>query len=88
MQTINLPEEYALILQQIDENGQEDFDNLARSLRLARRRVIHIVTALQRKGLVRLTTEAAYGPLIELSRQGKRLIKHLWSEPHGLQPSY
>ena len=89
MQAINLPEEYALVLQQIDENGQEDFENLARSLHIARRRVAHIIASLQHKGLVRLTKETAYGPLVELSRNGKHLMHYLWPvQNQGLQPSF
>lgn len=78
MQAINMPEDYALVLQQIDESGQEDFDGLSQALHIARRRVMHIVSSLQRRGLVRLTQETAYGPLIELSRSGKRLIHYMW----------
>ncbi len=88
MKTINLPEEYALIMQQIAESGQEDFDNLSQSLHMARRRVVHIVSSLQHKGLVQLTQETAYGPLIELSRSGKRLIHYLWPSSPGLQPGF
>lgn len=38
MKTIELPEDYALVLQQVDENGEEDFTNLAESLKFDRRR--------------------------------------------------
>lgn len=89
MKTINLPEEYALVMQQIAESGQEDFENLAYNLHIARRRIVHIISALQHKGLVQLTQETAYGPLIELSRSGKRLIHYLWPDNDaGLQPSF
>lgn len=89
MKTINMPEEYALVMQQIDESGQEDFDNLAQTLHIARRRVVHIVSSLQHRGLVQLTHQTAYGPLIELSRNGKRLMQYLWpNQGGGLQPSF
>lgn len=89
MKSVNIPEEYALVLQQIDESGQEDFDNLANSLHIARRRIIHIISSLQHRGLVRLTQQTAYGPLIELSLSGKRFVQYLWpSQGGGLQPGY
>ena len=52
MKKIELPEDYALVLQQVDESGAEDFSSLAESLRFDRARLLHILRALQHKGLI------------------------------------
>jgi predicted transcriptional regulator len=52
MHKIQLPEDYALVLQQVEESGSEDFSILAESLRIERSRLSHIVKALQHKGLI------------------------------------
>ena len=79
MKTIELPEDYALVLQQVDENGEEDFTNLAESLKFDRRRLAHIIQALQSKGLIYIhsTTQDIW---IGLSSKGRRLMELVWPE--------
>jgi hypothetical protein len=71
MRTQELPMDYALVLQQVDENGEEDFTNLAESLSYDKRRLAHIVHALQHKGLVRINWKRSEG-WITLSSRGRR----------------
>lgn len=78
MHAVHLPSDYALVLQQIEESGEEDFTNLAESLRIERGRLSHIIQALQHKGLI--TINRAHGSWIRLSARGRRLATTLWPE--------
>ncbi|HEV7454198.1 MAG TPA: MarR family winged helix-turn-helix transcriptional regulator [Candidatus Saccharimonadales bacterium] len=81
MHKIQLPEDYALVLQQVEENGSEDFSMLAESLRIDRPRLRHIVRALQHKGLI--VMQAAGGDFrIRLSAKGQQLTAYIWPQ-HG-----
>ena len=79
MHVVKLPDDYALVLQQVEENGEEAFDMLAESLRFDRKRLIHIVRALQHKGLIYLS-QSTHDPWIRLSVKGRRLMTYLWPE--------
>lgn len=87
MHTTQMPEDYALVLQQIQESGQEDIANLSESLRIRRGRLAHIINALRHKGLIRLTHDYRNDVWIELSGKGRRLVQYLWPEAN-LQPGY
>ena len=82
-----LPEDYALVLQQVEEDGQEDFNNLAESLRFDRKRLTHILQALHHKGLIIMSLDVQRGAWIRVSRKGRQLVHYLWPET-GLRPSY
>lgn len=79
MHAIILPEDYALVLQQVDEIGEEDFTTLAETLRFDRKRLTHIVQALRNKGLISVTGRGSW---IRLSAKGRQLIAYLWPEAH------
>ena len=81
---VELPADYALVLQQIQENGQEDMINLSESLHIRRSRIAHIISALKHKGLVKITRDYHSDLWIELSGKGQRLVRQLWPEA-GLQ---
>ena len=87
MHVMKMPEDYALVLQQIQESGQEDLANLSESLRIKRSRLTHIIQALKHKGLVRLTKDYRNDVWVELSGKGRRLVTYLWPETR-LHPSY
>jgi len=78
MRTIELPTDYALVLQQVHADGEEDFTNLAETLSYDRRRLSHIVQALQHKGLIVVSWGRSDG-WISLSKRGRRLVETLWS---------
>jgi DNA-binding MarR family transcriptional regulator len=88
MHTQQLPADYALVLQQIGEDGSDGFDDLVGSLRLERSRLGHILQSLHHKGLIKIE-HAAFGEemWLSLSAKGRRLMTYLWPES-GLQPSY
>lgn len=65
----------ALLLQQIEENGEEDFDNLAESLRFGRQYTWHLLINLKHKGLIKIK-----GPWISLSAKGKKVLGLAWPE--------
>lgn len=87
MHNTEMPADYALVLQQISENGQDDMANLSESLHIRRSRLAHIIEALRHKGLIRMTHDYHSDVWIELSGKGRRLVAYLWPESH-LQPSY
>jgi DNA-binding MarR family transcriptional regulator len=79
-QAQSMPADYALVLQQVDENGEEDFTNLAESLSMDRKRLSHIIHALQHKGLVQVSL-AQRDIWIRLSSRGRRFMDNIWPEP-------
>lgn len=84
MKKIELPQDYALVLQQVDEFGEEDFDTLAESLRIDRKRLTHIITALRQKGLI-LINKTSQDVWVRLSSRGQRLMRYMWPESRALQ---
>lgn len=87
MRSLEIPTDYALVLQQVDADGEEDFTNLAETLNLDRRRLTHIIQALQHKGLVRIKWRQSEG-WISLSTRGRRLVETLWTPTPKFQASY
>lgn len=87
MHKMEMPADYALVLQQIQENGQDDIANLSESLHIRRSRLAHIIEALKRKGLIRLTRDYHSDLWIELSGKGRRLVSYMWPESK-LHPSF
>jgi hypothetical protein len=76
----NLPEEYALVLQQVTELGEEDFSTLAELLRFDRQRLAHIIQALHHKGLIVIERGQQFGAWIRPSAKGRQLMQFLWPE--------
>lgn len=77
---IDLPEDYALVLQQVKKHGEEDFANLEESLKVSKSRLQHIVGALQRKGLISISRSVYDGVMISLSKKGQKLTNYIWPE--------
>ena len=75
MKKIELDEDSALVLQQIEESGQDDFENLNESLRFGRSYLAHILQNLQHKGLIRVS-----GHYISLSSKGQKITGLIWPE--------
>lgn len=73
---VNLPTDYALVLQQIQEQGQEDIYSLSYTLHINQQRIFHIIKALQHKGLVKVYDDAR----VSLSRKGQRVVRYVWPE--------
>jgi DNA-binding MarR family transcriptional regulator len=80
MKTKQLSQDYAIVLQQIDEDGSDDFDTLAETLRFDRGRLHHILQALRSKGLIVTNRDAQYETWISVSGKGRRLLRYLWPE--------
>jgi predicted transcriptional regulator len=72
---LDLNEDSALVLQQIEEAGEEDIDNLNESLRFGRGRLTHILKNLQHKGLINIR-----GEWITLSAKGRKVSRLIWPE--------
>lgn len=78
-QTIELTSDEAIILQQIEEAGEEDVRGLVYSLRMTHQQVVAILERLKHKGLIRI--HARYGDWwVRVSVHGKRTLAMLWPE--------
>jgi DNA-binding MarR family transcriptional regulator len=77
---IDLPADYALVLQQIKENGQENFVQLLEALSISRPRLDHIIQSLRQKGLISISRTAYSDAWISLSGKGKKLVSYIWPE--------
>jgi predicted transcriptional regulator len=73
MKKLELNEDSALVLQQIEEFGEEDFDYLNESLRFGRPYLAHILQSLQHKGLIKIK-----GHWITLSSKGRKTTELIW----------
>jgi DNA-binding IclR family transcriptional regulator len=77
---LTLPTDYALVLQQIQEDEQDDIATLSHTLHLNQTRLWHIVRALQHQGLVMIDAAHSEQAWIRLSRKGAQLINYIWPE--------
>lgn len=85
MHVQQLPFDYAMVLQQINDDEGDGFDDLADSLRIERGRLAHIIHALHHKGLIRLEGSLGGREIwLSLSAKGKRLMQYLWPESHSV----
>lgn len=83
-----LPKDYTLVLQRLQADGTDEFENLVETLRFERSRLAHIIQALNHKGLVLLKGDDERGFWLSLSSKGRRTLAYLWPEGGGLQPSF
>lgn len=79
MKSIKLPEDYALVLQQVSESGEESMDMLAESLRVDVSRLGHIIQSLHHKGLIYFI-DNSHEPWIKLSSKGRQIVRYIWPE--------
>ena len=90
MHHIELPRDYALVLQTVHESGEEDFANLAETLRLDRPRLAHIVESLRHRGLIYISRSAgnlgrsSNDAWIRLSSKGRKIMQTIWPESSGM----
>lgn len=76
---LTLSTDDALVLQQINEDGQNDVITLARRLGMRNKKVTQSLNKLSQKGLIR--TVEFYGQIkVRLSRQGQNLMNYIWPE--------
>lgn len=77
--TIDLTTNEALVLQQIDEDGEDDLSTLSRQLSLSRSYAATIVASLKHKGLLVVTDH--YQQLwVRPSARGKRMVRYIWPQ--------
>lgn len=79
MKHITLPTEYAVVLQQVNETGEEEFQYMAESMRFDTAKLAHIIQELHHKGLI-ISRQSSYGLWIRLSAKGRKVIRTLWPE--------
>jgi DNA-binding MarR family transcriptional regulator len=80
MQHIELPEDYSLVLQEVGDHGEEEVTMLAETLNFERGRLLHIIQALQHKGLISLSRSSGRGAWVRLSAKGRKFMQNLWPE--------
>ena len=74
-----IPQDYALVLQQVAESGEEDFQSLSETLRFGPRRLAHILEELRHKGLL-TCRPTPYGAWVRLSAKGRKIIRTIWPQ--------
>lgn len=85
MKRIQIPQDHALVLQQINELGEEDFTGLAQNLRIGRAKLAQIIQTLHHKRLI-LVRKSSYAEVwVRLSTKGKSFMSHMWPESASLQ---
>lgn len=77
---INLPLDYALVLQQIIEDGEDDVTTLTETLNIKRSRVMHILKNLLNRGLIIVDRDAYDDFRVRLSRKGTQVVRYVWPE--------
>lgn len=77
---IDLPVDYALVLQQVSEDGQNELDVLSETLNIRRSRLLHIVGSLRRKGLILINRSAMGDAWIQLTARGRKITRQIWPE--------
>ena len=76
----DLPFDYALVLQQINEDGQDELAVLGETLNIRRSRMLHIVTSLRKKGLLLIEKNSWGDAWVRLSAKGKKIVGQLWPD--------
>lgn len=79
MKNVTLPHDYALVLQMVNESGEEDIETLSELLRVDRKRLMHIIQSLHHKGLIYFNSKYQYS-MIRLSSKGRQLVRYIWPE--------
>lgn len=73
----------AIVLQQVNEDGEDDARTLSRTLGLSRQHTMSILARLKHKGLVALNT--SYDDLwVHMTKKGKALMSYVWPESRQL----
>lgn len=81
-----LPYEQALVLQQINESGEEDFTGLAAALRFGRAKLADILQSLHRKRLILVRRSSYAEAWVRLSAKGRQLMVEAWPESALMAP--
>lgn len=87
MKTKQIPLDYALVLQEISEVGEEDIVTLSDTLRLSKDRLLHIIKSLKNKGLVRIRN-TAQDTWVAMSKKGDKLMAEIWPQSQIALVSY
>ena len=77
---VDLPADYALVLQQVSEDGENEFSVLSETLNIKRSRLSHILHALRQKGLILIDKTSMGDAWVRLSSKGSKLVKQIWPE--------
>lgn len=76
---VTLSNEDAVILQQINESGEEDIISLEQALGMHRGRLMARLEHLRRKGLITIQRTAGDW-WVQVSSKGKQVAQYIWPE--------
>lgn len=76
----DLPLDYALVLQQVSEDGRDELAVLSETLNIRRSRMMHIVSSLRQKGLLMIEQTSWGDAWVRLSAKGRKIVSQLWPE--------
>lgn len=76
----DLPADYALVLQQVSEDGRDEIAVLSETLNIRRSRMLHIVMSLRKKGLLMIEQNSWGDAWVRLSAKGRKIAGQLWPE--------
>ena len=83
----DLPLDYALVLQQVSEDGRDEIAVLSETLNIRRSRMLHIVTSLRQKGLLMIEQTTWGDAWVRLSAKGRKIVGQMWPETQ-LAPAF
>ncbi len=80
---ISLSSEDAMILQQINQSGEEDIISLEQALGIQRGRLMARLEHLRRKGLITIQRTASDW-WVQVSSKGKQVSQYIWPESNPM----
>lgn len=80
---VTLSNEDAMILQQINQTGEEDIISLEQALGMQRGRLLARLEHLRRKGLITIQRTASDW-WVQMSSKGKQVSTYIWPEANPM----
>jgi hypothetical protein len=79
MKLAKFNKDQALIMQVIEEAGEEDVENLLLHLKFDRQQLVNHLISLQRKGIIQIKN-TGYSTVARLSTKGRKTARLLWPD--------
>lgn len=79
MKKIELQEDQALVIQVVNQAGEDNVEELIETLSFDRSSLLNILQNLQHKGLI-VFNRTSYDLYVRLSSKGKKTVNLLWPE--------
>lgn len=82
-QPVKLTTNEAIVLQQVNEDGEDDIRTLASQLGMSRTSLYSTIERLKHKGLVAMNNSLD-DLWIRLTRKGQQLVHYVWPESNNM----